>query len=118
MSFCKQIQSSLTAKVILFVICGLLLSLSILGLANYYNARSILINDAEELLVDQSTSYAKEVGLWLNASEQEVSLLATMPSIVNSETDAALAFLWRKTCVTWYNGSLSLPNNWPLLRSS
>lgn len=93
MSFCKQIQSSLTAKVILFVICGLLLSLSILGFANYYNARSILINDAEELLVEQSTGYAKEVSLWLNASEQEVSLLSTMPSVVNGDTDAALAFL-------------------------
>ncbi len=93
MNFCKQIQSSLAAKVILATICGLLFSLSVLGLASYYNARNILIKDAEELLIEQSTGYATEVSLWLNASEQEVSLLATMPSIVNGDTEAALAFL-------------------------
>jgi len=89
----KWLGKSIQVKMIVILVSGLLLSLSILGFCNFYQARNILVSDAEEDLVHRSDAYAKEIGLSLDMREKEVAILATNQSVVNGDQEAALRYL-------------------------
>ena len=89
----KWLGKSIQVKMIAILVSGLLLSLSILGFCNFYQARNILVSDAEEDLVHRSDAYAKQIGLWIGMREGEVAILATNQSVVNGDQEAALRYL-------------------------
>lgn len=87
------IKSSLRAKVTCTLLVGLLISLSILGILDFYHARSILVSDAEENLVNKANAYANEISMWRDLRKSEIDILAHNQSIVSGDTNAALAYL-------------------------
>ena len=89
----KWLGHSIQVKMIVILVSGLLLSLSILGFCNFYQARNILVTDAEEDLVHRSNAYAKQIGLWIEMREAEVAILGTNQSVVNGDQEAALRYL-------------------------
>ena len=89
----KWLGQSIQIKMVVILVCGLLVSLSILGFCNFYQARNILISDAEEDLVHRSDAYAKQIGLWIDMREAEVAILATNQSVVNGDQGGALSYL-------------------------
>ena len=84
---------SIQVKVTAILVTGLLVSLSILGVCNFYNAKGIIVSDAEEDLVHRADAYAGEIGAWKDTREIEVSILATNQSVVNGDREGALAYL-------------------------
>jgi methyl-accepting chemotaxis protein len=93
MSLGKWMGKSIQAKVTVVLVVGLLITLSILGLCNFYNAKSILVSDAEEDLVHRANGYAGVIGAQIDAREKEVSILANNQSVVNGDTQGALTYL-------------------------
>lgn len=89
----KWLGKSIQVKVIVILVSGLLLSLSILGFCNFYNAKNILVSDAEEDLVHRSDAYAREIGQWIEMREREVAILATNQSVVSGDQEGALRYL-------------------------
>ncbi|MEN6413774.1 MAG: methyl-accepting chemotaxis protein [Veillonellales bacterium] len=84
---------SIQVKVTVILVIGLLVTLSILGFCNFYNAKGILVSDAEENIAHQADAYAREIGMWKDTREAEVSILATNQSVVNGDTQGALDYL-------------------------
>ena len=93
MELFSAIRSSIKAKVIVFVVTCLLATLAILGIANFYNAKKILVSDVQDDLKHQASGYAREIGLWKATRETEVAILATNQAVVNGDTQAALNYL-------------------------
>lgn len=88
-----NLRKSIQLKVIFLAVLVMFISLSILGACNFYNARSILLNDIDETLVLQSEGYAKEIGMWLDTRKQEVNVLASTPTVVDSDKETAAKYL-------------------------
>lgn len=93
MNLLRWMKRSIQVKVTAILVVGLLITLSILGFCNFYNAKGILVSDAEEDLVHRANAYAGEIGAWKDTREKEVSILATNQSIVNGDTAGALTYL-------------------------
>ena len=93
MNWFNWIRKSIQMKVIVVLVGGLLISLSVLGFCNFYNAKNILVSDAEEDIVHQTDAYAREIGMWNDTRKREVAILATNQSVVNGDTTAALSYL-------------------------
>lgn len=93
MNWLNWIRKSIQMKVIVVLVGGLFISLSILGFCNFYNAKNILVSDAEEDIVHQSDAYAREIGMWNDTRKREIAILATNQSVVSGDTAAALSYL-------------------------
>lgn len=93
MNMSRWIRKSIQVKVTAVLVFLLLITLSILGFCNFYNAKSILVSDAEEDLTHRAEGYAREIGMWKATREAEVSILATNQSVVGGDKEAALAYL-------------------------
>lgn len=93
MNLLRIIKNSIKAKVMTFVVVCLLTTLTVLGLANFYNAKKILVSDVQDDLKHQAAGYAREIGLWKDTREAEVAILATNQAIVNGDKQAALNYL-------------------------
>ncbi|GMA99951.1 methyl-accepting chemotaxis protein [Pelosinus sp. IPA-1] len=93
MNLLKWMGKSIQVKVTAVLVIGLLLTLSILGVCNFYNAKSILVSDVEEDLIHRASAYAEDIGTWKSTREIEVSILATNQSVVNGDTQGALTYL-------------------------
>ncbi len=93
MNLSKWVGKSIQVKVTAVLVVGLLITLSILGICNFYNAKGILVSDAEEDITHRADGYAREVGMWIATREAEVSILATNQSVVSGNTEATLAYL-------------------------
>ena len=97
MNLLTWIKKSIQVKVTAVLVIGLLITLSILGVCNFYNAKSILVSDVEEDLVHRANAYAEDIGTWKDTREIEVSILATNQSVVNGDTQGALTYLKEET---------------------
>lgn len=91
--FLKIRMNSIGTKLTMAMAVMLFVSLTVLGCLNYFNAKSILISDAEEDLAHQTTGYAKEIGLWLQERRSEVSILANSPIVTVDNKEAGLNYL-------------------------
>jgi len=89
----KMMKKSIQVKVTVIAVVSLFISLSILGICNFYNARNIIIADAEEALAEQAEANAREIALWNEMRKGELSILATNQSVVNGDTEVALNYL-------------------------
>ncbi len=89
----RNIRSSIEAKVVVAVLAGILISLSALGIFNYYNARKMLILDAEENLTHQADGYANEISAWRESSKLHVAALANSPVVIAGDKETSLAYL-------------------------
>lgn len=87
------IVKSIKTKLIVVTVAVLFVCLSILGYLNYFNAKSILIADAEESLMYRTEGYSKEVGLWFDILKAEMSVFANNPAVINGDKQAALSYL-------------------------
>lgn len=88
-----MVIKSIKTKLIVVTATVLFVCLSILGYLNYFNAKSILIADAEESLMYRTEGYSKEVGLWFDILKAEMSVFANNPAIINDDKQAALSYL-------------------------
>lgn len=93
MHLLKLMKKSIQAKVIFISVIGLFVSLSILGFCNFYNAKGILVSDAEEDLAHRAEAYAREIGQWSDTRKAELAILSTNQNVVNGDTEAALQYL-------------------------
>lgn len=97
MKLFRLLQKSIQCKVIAITVIVLFVSLSILGACNYYNAKKMLVADAEENLSNRADACAQEIGMWFDSRKTEISILATNQSIVNGDTENALNYLAAET---------------------
>lgn len=88
-----QIRKSIQAKAVITIVVGLFLSLTTVGVLNFYNAKNILIDDAEENLTVRAEGYAREIGMWRDICKAEVALLANNPMMTNGDAQTALLYL-------------------------
>lgn len=84
-----KFSQSIQTKVIAVSVVVLFISLGILGVFNFYNARNMLISDSEENLSNRADAYANEIGMWLELRRSEVATLATNDNVVNSASEIA-----------------------------
>jgi len=86
-------MSSIRAKLTLAIVLITVISISIMGLASYWNARTIIHEDMENSLKSLAKSNSEKLGAWLDLRKSEISMLANSPLVNGGSNDTALTYL-------------------------
>jgi hypothetical protein len=86
-------MSSIKIKLTLTIVVLILLSVTMLGSINYWNAKKIIVQDLEGSLTDLSRGKAQELSMWFAERKSDMSFLANSPLIYEGKTDEALNYL-------------------------
>jgi methyl-accepting chemotaxis protein len=85
--------NSIRAKLTVSIVLTMLISVSILGLVNYWSTKAMLFSDMEENLASLAEHNADKLGLWLDMRKSELAVLANSPSVANGNRDTAINYL-------------------------
>lgn len=90
-------MNSIRKKLTISILTIFVISFSLLGIINYWNAHTTIVTDVEQNLQYLAKSQAEELGLWLNTRKAEVDLLANSPIIINGDRDAIIKYLQKES---------------------
>ena len=86
-------MNTIKAKLTTMMVLTVLVSLCVLGLANHWNVKKIVIQDAEESLVSLSQNNSEKIGFWLNTRMAEIGVLANSPVLEEGNIEQILPYL-------------------------
>lgn len=86
-------MNSIKAKLTTMMVLTVVVSLCILGLANYWNLQKIVVQDAEDSLVVLSQNNSEKLGFWLNTRMSEIGVLANSPLIKGGNISEIMPYL-------------------------
>lgn len=86
-------MNSIKAKLTTMMVLTVVVSLCILGLANYWNLQKIVVQDAEDSLVSLSQNNSDKLGFWLNTRMAEIGVLANTPVLEGGNITEILPYL-------------------------
>lgn len=86
-------MNSIRSKLIVIVGCLVLLSLGALGMLNYWQAKDIVIAQAEDDIRSLAKDRGEELGIWLDGRKGEVTAVAGAPVLGSSDPAAIQQYL-------------------------
>ena len=90
-------MTTIRARLSLAIVVLILLSVSILGGANYWGAKNALVLEAENNLQSLASENAEKLGMWLSERQSELGLLAASPLLGEIASDTAMNYLRDET---------------------
>ena len=85
----KSIQAKLTASILVIF----LVALGVLGGLNYWKARSIITENITFDMAKQAETSAGDIGDWLEARKQEMTMMSVAPAIQSGNLEAIVPFM-------------------------
>jgi methyl-accepting chemotaxis protein len=86
-------MKSIKTKLIVIICMIIFISLSILGVINYYDARKMVLADNKENLTTITLGLANDVGKWLQQLTAETETLANTPTILRGNKAEIVSYL-------------------------
>jgi len=86
-------SSSIKAKLIMAIVALVFVALSVLGIANYWNANKMLTARIESNLMRSAENNADRISNWLDEHKNYVTLIGHAPTVNGWEMDKALSYM-------------------------
>ena len=86
-------MNSIRGKLILIVGSLVILSLGVLGMLNYWQAKDIVLQQTEEVILARAVDRGEELGIWLNGRKGEITAVAGAPVLGSGDTAAIVEYL-------------------------
>ena len=86
-------MQSIRNKLTIMMVVTVVISLCILGAANYWNAQKVILQDAEENLTSVAQINSERMGAWLGKRTSEVEVLARTPVMQTSDLNQIMPYL-------------------------
>ena len=86
-------MNSIRGKLIVTVGALVVLSLGLLGMINYWQAKNIVLQQTEEEVVTRAVDRAQELGVWLSGRKGEMAALAGAPVLTGGDQAAAVRYM-------------------------
>ncbi|MDU2065128.1 MAG: methyl-accepting chemotaxis protein [Sporomusaceae bacterium] len=86
-------MNSIKAKLSLVMLLIMIVSLCTLGGINYWNARKIVIEDAESNLQTLALNYSDKLGFWVEKRKAEMTMLANSPILVAGNKEEIIRYM-------------------------
>ena len=90
-------MTTIRARLSLAIVVLILLSVSILGGANYWAAKNALVQEAENNLQSLARENAEKLGMWLAERKSELGFLAMSPLLGEIASETAMNYLRDET---------------------
>lgn len=84
---------SIKAKMILWIAVLILVSVSILGSASYWNAKKMITQEIETTLIKMNEGTADKIGDWLEGHKSYVAFLANSPTVAGGDAAKFMPYL-------------------------
>ena len=85
----RSIRARLTAMMVM----TLVVSLCIMGVANYLNVKDVVVKEAEGALSGLAQNNSEKMGLWLDARKAEIGVLTNSPILKSGDAVQILPYL-------------------------
>jgi len=84
---------SIKTKLTLYIGLIILVSLSILGAASYWNANKLIAEEMENSLTAMAKNNSEKLGMWIELRKSEIALLANSPTIKAGNLQDSIEYL-------------------------
>ncbi len=85
----RSIRARLTAMMVL----TLVVSLCVMGAANYFNAKKVIVEEAENTLSALAQNNSEKLALWIDIRKGEIGVLANSPVLESGDAAQILPYL-------------------------
>ncbi len=86
-------MKSIKSKLIVSIAALMLVSLTILATASYWNAKKVITKEIETSLTNLSRSTADAIGIWLDGNKNNMEFLASSPYVASWDLANALPYM-------------------------
>jgi methyl-accepting chemotaxis protein len=86
-------MKSIRAKLTMFTTLLVVISLSLVTVISYWEAKSTIMKNTEESVSIQSVTASKQVNLWLTTHKTELEMMANSPTIAGGDKEAIINYL-------------------------
>nr|WP_320147088.1 methyl-accepting chemotaxis protein [uncultured Anaeromusa sp.] len=86
-------MQSIRSKLTIMMVVTVVISLCILGAANYWNAQKVILQDAEENLTSVAQINSERMGAWLGKRTSEIEVLTRTPVMQTGDLNQIMPYL-------------------------